>query len=261
LDFKRKIKSNFGAYRVQMEQKISIIIPAYNEEKHILNTLVSVIRYCETHFDDFEVICIDDHSKDMTIYSISLFQHNYPKQIKLIRNKKNMGKGYSVKVGMKSAKYSPILVMDADSSASIKELPKLLKYIALGYDMVAGSRYSEDSKITTPQSLLRKLYSRAFNRLVEYGFHLGIKDTQCGFCCYTRKARDMITDLAMIDRFSYNVEHFVIMKQNHLMYREAGIRWGDTKPSHVKLKQIKEMYLDLLEIQQNMSNGLYVFTE
>ena len=113
---------------------ISVVIPAYNEENVILKTINQVKKFLKENFDTFEIIIVDDYSLDKTFNIISEI-----KDIKVLHNSKNHGKGYAVTQGVLKSKGNLILFMDADSSTNISELNKLLKYKD-EYDLIIGSR-------------------------------------------------------------------------------------------------------------------------
>src|SRR3989338_3025869 len=101
-------------------KNISIVIPAFNEAQRLPTTLTKIHAYAKRTFDNYEIIVVDDGSKDQTV---TIAQIN---GCKVLRNLENKGKGYSVKRGMLSAKYETILFTDADLSTPITELDKFL---------------------------------------------------------------------------------------------------------------------------------------
>ena len=128
-----------------MGEELSIVIPAYNEEKRIEPTLIKITEYLEKNFSNYEILVIDDGSNDHTSEIVQKFKD---KRVKLIQNPKNMGKGSSVKLGMINAQYDPILFTDSDLATPIEELTKFIAAIEAGHDIAIASRNIEGSKIT-----------------------------------------------------------------------------------------------------------------
>src|SRR3989338_6741915 len=166
---------------------LSIIIPAYNEEKRLVKTLVEVGEYVSNQQYQSEIIVIDDGSTDMT-KEIVIGLKNKIKNLHLISNAVNCGKGFSVKRGLLYAKGQYRLFMDADNSTSIKEIEKFLPHLNT-YDIIIGSRRTKNSIVTKTQPLYRIVLGKCYSLLV--GIILGlweIKDTQCGFKLLSAKA-------------------------------------------------------------------------
>lgn len=241
---------------------ISIILPMYNEENIIIDTLTSI----ETHLKkqkkyNYEIIVIDDNSEDNSYYKVigyinKIGNTKKNKKIKVFSNIKNQGKGFSVVRGLMMSEGDNILAIDCDLSTNINQLPKLLKY-AKKNDLIISSRYLKSSQIKKKQSLLRMLYSRVYNILVRILFNLNFKDTQNGFTLYSKNLAKKIHIYSNIKRFSFNVEHIIIAKLNFMNVKEVPIVWQDKKPNKVKLSQIKNMALDLIKIKINQFKGLY----
>ncbi len=135
---------------------LSIVIPAYNEEKRIKKTLFAIADYFKGKHYRYELIIIDDGSKDKTLEILEAYkQHN--ENTHILKNNKNKSKGYSLKRGMLESKGDLILFSDADFSTPIEELEKLLFWINEGYDIVIGSRVLPGSKICIHQPFHRVL--------------------------------------------------------------------------------------------------------
>jgi dolichyl-phosphate beta-glucosyltransferase len=132
--------------------EVSIILPAYNEEKRIGETLEGILEYLKKRKFTYEIIVVDDGSKDNTIKVVKKFKDD---NIKVLKNDPNRGKGYSVKRGILEAKYPLVLFSDSDLATPIEELDKFLEYIDEGYDIVIASRLMKGSNIVIKQPFYR----------------------------------------------------------------------------------------------------------
>ncbi len=137
---------------------ISIVIPAYNEERRIEPSLKYIISYLKKHFDKYEIIIVDDGSNDRTHEIISRYKNN---NVKILRNELNKGKGYSVRRGILTAQYPLVLFSDSDLATPIEELGDFTRYINNhNYDVVIASRNLKNSNIKNNQPLYRQVLEK-----------------------------------------------------------------------------------------------------
>ena len=172
---------------------ISLVIPAYNEEKRIVPFLASIAAYAATHPHAItEVIVVDDGSTDATLPVATQAGSSIPGSA-LISQHQNMGKGAAVKTGVMAATSDYIVFMDADGATDINQLPKMTAALD-GYDIAIGSRWL-DGSVMERHSWLRSL-SGYMNRAYMKLFGFGDIDTMCGFKGYKAAiARDLYNDL------------------------------------------------------------------
>lgn len=226
--------------------EISIIIPAYNEEKIIGKSISKVIGFLENKKFDYEIIVVDDCSKDRTRSIINNFNS---KKIILIENKKNIGKGYSIKKGILNAKKNLVLFSDADLSTPIEELNSLLKYID-DYDIVIGSRRMKKSVIKIKQPLYRRLPGNMFPILVNFIILKDIRDTQCGFKLFKRDAAKNVFKKQRIRGFCFDVEILYLAKNAGYKIKEVPITWNNFADSKVNaITDSIKMFIDLVKIR------------
>ncbi len=157
---------------------LSVVIPAYNEERRLPGTLTRVVEYLAQQAYSSEVIVVDDGSADRTAEIVEEFGAAHP-QVLLIRND-HRGKGYAVRTGMLRARGHIALFSDADLSTPIEEIAEMLPWFERGYDIVIGSREGAGAK-RIKEPFYRHFMGRVFNAVVRLLTVRGINDTQCGF--------------------------------------------------------------------------------
>ena len=233
---------------------LSVIIPAFNEQSRIADSLYAIKDYLSEQPYRSEMIVVDDGSNDLTT-EIVKFIDIYGKEINehdegtLMENLKNVGKGYSIARGMMRASGQIILFTDADLSTPISELEKLLPEFDAGYDVVIGSRNMEDS-IVEKKPWYRDAMSLLFNTAVRLISVNGINDTQCGFKAYRREVAHRIAMRQRIYGFGFDVEHLYIAKKSGFKIKEVAVEWKHKEGSTVDpLRDSLTMFLDLLRIR------------
>lgn len=233
--------------------KLSIIIPCYNEEKRIGSTLDTWLAYLKSKKWSFEIIVVNDGSKDNTEEVVKNFN-----EIKLLAHKPNYGKGYAVRRGILEANGEYILFCDADLSTPVEEIENLIKYVK-NYEVVIASRALKESKVKALQS--RKLLGRSFNFLVNLFAVPGIKDTQCGFKLFRRDAAKKIFSKQLINGWAFDVEVLFLAKKLGFKIKEVPIRWQhfehDEAGTISPPRQVFKMFREILGIRWNSITGKY----
>lgn len=236
---------------------LSVIIPAYGEEKRIGETLLAISRYLKSQNYNYEIIVVNDGSKDNTAKVVGGMIGEIP-NLKLIDNKINHGKGYVVRQGMMEAGGFYRLFTDSDNSTPVEEVEKLLPYLSNGYDVAIGSRDIAGAKLEPPQPLYRRILGRGWWVLTSFFVGTwGISDTQCGFKAMTANAAKEIMPLCVIDRFAFDPEILLIARKKKLKVKEVGIVWRNDLRSTVKFKSMVKMFIDLVKIRLNIIRGIY----
>lgn len=234
--------------------KISVIIPAYNEEKRLPKTLNRIYKYLSKTKADYEILVVDDGSKDRTIEAARKTKNDKTKIISYGRNK---GKGYAVKTGMLKADGDYLLFSDADLSTPIEELDKFLKQMK-HHDIVIGSRAVKGSDIKIKQPFYRVLLGKTFNLIVQILTIRGIHDTQCGFKLFRKEAAMKIFPKQRIERFGFDVEILFIAKKSGYRIKEMPVVWINDEESKVSpVKDAIRMFRELLTIRYNSLRGRY----
>ena len=235
--------------------EISVVIPAFNEEKKLELSLQKIIQYLEKNFENYEILVIDDGSKDNTPEIIQKYKE---KKVRMIQNPKNMGKGFSVKLGMINTKYDPLLFTDADLATPIEETEKFLAAINEGYNVIIASRNLENSKIEVEQPKYRQVLGKGFPFIVKTFLIADFKDTQCGFKMFTKEAAKKIFPRQTIQGWAFDVEIIFIAQELGYKIKELPVTWVDKGDS--KLSPIKDsfkMFNEIIKIKYNSLKGEY----
>lgn len=210
-----------------MNTTLSIIIPAFNEEERIANTLFEYHEYLSNNELDFEIVVVDDGSSDGTVAKVNQLKQVLP-YVSIVESKPNRGKGFAVRIGMLLAKGQFRCMVDADCSMHPDQLKKLLEPVMTGKANIAiGSRYLKGSSTDGRQPMWRVGWSRLANFFVRATLLPGIKDTQCGFKVFTAASAESIFKLATIDGWSFDLEALAIAMQQGLTIKEVPIHWTD----------------------------------
>lgn len=239
--------------------ELSIVIPAYNEEKRIVATLQTIFQYLPKHFSFSEVIVVDDGSKDNTVGTVKALSAERV-DLKVISLEKNCGKGAAVKAGVLAAQGEYILFMDADNATRIDEVEKMIEVLDLNKaDLVIGSRYLKDSQIKIHQPWYRVFIGRAGNLLIRLLLVDDIKDTQCGFKIFRNYVAKDLFQRLKITRFGFDMELLAIA-QKVLGYRvqEMAVSWYDSADTRVRpIRAAIKTFLELIWIKVNLMSGRY----
>lgn len=210
----------------------SVVIPAYNEASRLPAYLGEVIAFFEGRGELYEVIVVDDGSRDATrerVREVEAVHH----RIRLIALPKNRGKGYAVRVGMVNARGAFRLFADADGATPIAELKRLLPAFEAGADIVVGSRVLVDPSVSVQARRHRVWAGRLFNWLVaRLGLH-GIADSQCGFKCFRASVAEVLFRSLNTDRFGFDVELLLLAQRRGYTIAEVAINWADQPGSKV----------------------------
>ncbi len=235
---------------------VSIVVPAYNEERRLPSTLASLAAYLDRKkFGFSEIIVVDDGSRDGTA---ALVENSKYRGLRLLRNPGNRGKGYTVRHGMLEAAGEWILYTDADLSAPIEELDKLLEAVRRESAQVAiGSRALDRSLVGVHQSAFRELSGRAFNLVMRVVTGLPFLDTQCGFKLFHAEAARAIFSRQTLDGFSFDVEDLVIAKQLGIKAIEVPVVWNNVEGTKVGAFSGAASFAALIGIRWKALCGAY----
>jgi dolichyl-phosphate beta-glucosyltransferase len=239
---------------------LTIIIPSYNEEARLPETLQRIAEYLPTLRMRTEVLVVDDGSTDRTAAVAESF-HGKLTGLRVLSNGTNRGKGYSVRHGMLEAQGDMVLFTDADLSAPIEEAEKLLRPLNNGYDVAIGSRAMDRSLISTHQSIFRETAGIIFNKIVRIVLRLPFVDTQCGFKAFRRERCQIIFEQQRIEGFGFDPELLYLARHYGLRAIEIPVRWGHSEATKVNmLGDSLKMFGDIFTIRWNAMSGRYART-
>jgi len=247
----------------------SIIIPAYNEADKITTSLTQVISYMRTFSNSFEVIVVDDGSKDNTAEIVEKYleSNSFP-EIKLIKNP-HKGKGPSVWTGVMNAEGEYIYTADADLSTPMTELKKLSIWIKdHNFDIVIASREGAGAQ-RIDEPFYRHLMGRVFNYVVQIFALPGIKDSQCGFKLFKKETAKRIfkklkiygevakpTDKAFLG--AWDVEVLYLARKLGYKIKEIPVTWVYVKTTRLNpFKDSLKMLFDVMKVRINYLKGVY----
>lgn len=236
---------------------LSIVIPAYNEESRLPQTLERIAAYAASKSFSTEVVVVDDGSRDGTAATASRAAEKWP-ALRLLRNPGNRGKGFSVRNGMLHAAGHIALFSDADLSTPIEETDRLLDALEAGHDVAIGSRGLRPELIEVHQSSLRESAGKTFNLLVRAITRLPFRDTQCGFKAFRREAARAIFRRQQIDGFGFDVEILYLARKLGYRSVEVPVRWSHAEGTKVSMfGDSSRMFTDLLRIRWMDLKGKY----
>ncbi len=227
--------------------KLSIVIPAYKEEKSIYKTVDAILEAHDILDYGYEVIVVVDGSPDNTAYEAR--RHKSVK-VKVFEYSKNHGKGYALKYGTQRASGDIITFVDAGGDFDPKQFDKCVKLMEIfDADFVIGSKRHPASKVNYP--LMRRVYSWCYQKLIRILFGLNVTDTQTGLKFLKRKVALDVMPRVLVKQYAFDLEMLVIAYQ--LGYRrifEAPVemKFNSAGSGAANLSAIKNMFIDTLTV-------------
>jgi glycosyltransferase involved in cell wall biosynthesis len=242
-----------------MDPFLSVIIPAYNEEKRITRVLHAVHDYLSRQGYTWEIIVVVDGARDRTVEKVTAFAAGKT-GISFIDRKQNRGKGFSVRQGMLQAAGRVRLFTDADNSTDISHFDKMKPLFESGHDVVICSRDSKDApgaRQAVPQPMFKRILGNGANLIAQAIAVPGIWDTQCGFKAFTDRAATRIFSVSRIDRWGFDIEALALARRFRLRVGIVAAYWIDDAETHVKLFGYADAFLDALKVRWGLMTGRY----
>lgn len=237
---------------------LSIVVPAYNEERRLRGTLERLLAFINGRtFGFIELLVVDDGSRDGTAALVEEFVRR-DSRVRLVKNPGNRGKGFAVRHGFQEARGEWVLFSDADLSSPIEEVDKLWQAAREGGAKIAiGSRALDRSLVGVHQPLWREFAGRFFNLVMRIVTGLPFRDTQCGFKLFEASVAREISRRQQLDGFGFDVELLFLAKMLGFPAVEVPVRWDDVEGTKVSTARGLVAFLEPFEIRWYQLSGRY----
>lgn len=235
---------------------LSVVIPAYNEEKRLPHTLQATLAYLKNQDYTWELAVVDDGSVDNTAKLVQTAALNEPR-LKLLSYAQNQGKGYAVRFGMQNVLGQYRLFMDADNSTTIDHVANFLPLFKQGYDVVIGSRDVSGANIVVHQAKWKEWLGDLGNLWIQLWAVPGIKDTQAGFKVFSERAAGQVFPYLTINGWGFDVEALAVARLRGFRIAERPIRWANDQESKVKANAYWQVLTEVVKIRMNIMRGVY----
>lgn len=209
--------------------ELSIVIPAFNEEKRLGASLDAAFAYLEERGSPFEVLVVDDGSLDRTVEVARAYEE---RGVRTLLLGVNQGKGAALRRGVLESRGERVLLSDTDFSTPIEEVEKLEERLSEA-EIAIGSRAVRDADVTIHQPFYRELMGKTFNKLIRLAGVGGISDTQCGFKLLRGEiARELFGEM-VTPGFAFDVELLWLARRRGYRIAEVGVVWRNSPDSRV----------------------------
>ncbi len=223
-------------------QGLTVVIPAYNAAKVIASTLDDVQDWLDAQTVPYEVIVVDDGSKDATATVVTARGRG----VRLLVNQQNRGKGASVRRGMLAGTMPWRLFLDADNSTRIDNMIAVDREAGKGAKVVIASRRAAESNVVRKQHPIRRFLGNSAPMLTKLIALPDLSDTQCGFKAFTAEVTDDVFSRAVVDRFMFDVEILLLTRKLGHEIREIGVAWDNPTESTLNVsRDLPQMLGDL----------------
>lgn len=225
-------------------KSLSVVLPAYNEEAIIEETIDKVFEYLNNRFTQFEVVVVEDGSIDKTLSIIELLLKKYS-QLKLIKHEKNMGYGEALRSGFNASRMEWVLLMDSDGQFDIRVLDSFLPF-AENNDVVAGYR---DNRA---DSWWRLVLTWGYMLLINFLFKLKLRDIGCAFKLFRRSVWERVCPIKSSDHKIFSVEWMWKTRKLGVKIRELPVKHYPRvggKPTGARLDVVWAMVRELFRLK------------
>jgi len=237
--------------------RLTVVVPAYNEERRIDSTLRRLSEYLNAAPGPNELVIVVDGSQDDTLAKVKSAPVGNLR-LEILDNIVNRGKGFSVRRGMLAARGRYVLFCDADLSTPIEEVERLIAALDSGYDVAIASRSLPESDVRVHQPPWRESMVRVFNWFVQRLVLPGIIDSQCGFKCFRHDAAQRIFERQRLEGFAFDVEVLYIARVLGYRIAEIPVIWINHPLSKVSpLRDSTRMLIDLMKVRWDIARGIY----
>lgn len=234
---------------------LSIVIPAYNEERRLPDTIQQICAFLETQSYPAEVLIVDNNSSDNT-YPLAVSIAEDHSNIRVLQEPQQ-GKGAAVRRGVLEARGEYRFMCDADLSMPIHEIARFLPPTLTDFDIAIASREAPGS-IRYNEPFYRHFAGRVFNQMIRMLAIPHLQDTQCGFKCFRAPIAVDLFNKQTLFGWSFDVELLFIAQKSNYRIHELAIPWYYNSDSRVRmLSDSVRMLSDLLVIRRNERRGVY----
>lgn len=234
---------------------LSIVIPAFNEQDRIVDTLDHLTGYLSQQDYDWEIIVVDDGSSDATIETV---ENKNATNTRVIAYQPNRGKGHAVRTGMQKAIGDYRIFYDADASTPIDQVEKLWPLFDQDVDIVIGSRSMKESDVQIHQAWYRENMGRIYNVMLRMLALTTFPDTQCGFKGFTKYACDIVLPRQTIEGFAFDAELLYIAHIHKLNIGQVPVTWINSPHTTLNAgSDSAQMILETLRVRWNAILGRY----
>lgn len=238
---------------------LSVVIPAFNEELRITDTLSVIYDYLQKQDYEWEVLVVIDGAQDSTLAKTQEFAAGR-QHIRWIDRKENRGKGYTVREGMLAATGRVRLFADADNSISISNFDKMAPLFDAGYDLVICSRHARDvtgPMHDGPQPRVRRMVRGAGNLFIQSVAVPGIWDTQCGFKAFSKSLAEQIFPVCKIDGWGFDVEALALARRLNARIGMVPARWSNRPGTHLRPAHYFDVLCETVKVRWSLTTGAY----
>ena len=238
------------------EVYLSLIIPAFNEEMRIAGSLGLILKFLKDQPYTFEIIIIDDGSKDQTVELVKNRFGEHPEV--RIDQQQNLGKGKAVKQGMLLGNGKYLFFSDADLSVPIETLSLFLSYLERDFDVAIGARQITGATIEIHQPFYRELLGKTYTMLSNWILGLQVSDFTCGFKGFRREAARDLFSRQQLSNWSFDAEILYLARLKGYRVSEIPVHWRNDKQTKVRLwRDIVSSFFGLLRIRLQEYQGKY----
>ncbi len=234
-----------------MKKGISLFIPVFNSAKIIENTIIKVNFVLKKLNQPYELIIVDDNSKDNTetIIDPILKKNKHIKYLKMLRGP---SRRENLSLAFYKGKFNYAAYLDADLSTKLDGLSEMIRFLEEGYDIIIGSRYLSNSKVK--RRFFRKIISFVYNRFLRFLFGSKLLDHQCGFKAFKREKLLILIDEAGYDYtfkrgWFLDAEILIRAQKHNFKIKELPVNWSEGKQSSFNFLKELLMFKRIIELK------------
>ena len=230
--------------------KLSVILPAFNEENRISVTLQDAVAvFRDRYASDWELIIVDDGSRDQTVAVVREFASDCPELV-LISHPKNLGKGAAVRTGVLASRGELVLYADADNATRFSQYHSLLTGLERGADVACGSRFGNDPG-QVRRTFSRRIIAAFFSTLAKLLVNPRVSDTQCGFKLFRRNAALSLFQQSFENGYLFDLEILGLAALCGIPVAQIPVSWREISGSRVRLvRDSWQMFVGLFRLRK-----------